>query len=174
MSSSTSPFPHRDAEFIELWNEGLSVSEIGRRMGVTKATISGRSYKLQQRGVIKGRVAPIERSNATPAEKKQKRLAYIAEWSRRKRAAAGAKPQPKLAQAPELAPEPAPQPQPATPPARRTDPVARGCQWIVSNGRPWVFCDQPATHGPYCEAHWKVGHVQRAAVSVEQAEEIAA
>jgi hypothetical protein len=37
-------------------------------------------------------------------------------------------------------------------------PVAepRGCQFPLSDGRPWRFCDAPATKGVWCAEHYRI------------------
>jgi GcrA cell cycle regulator len=39
--------PERTAALISLWNEGVSASEIGRRMGITKNSVIGKVFRLQ-------------------------------------------------------------------------------------------------------------------------------
>jgi len=47
--------PDRIQQLIALWNEGLSTSEIGRRLGVTKNSVVGKVHRLG----LKKRASPI-------------------------------------------------------------------------------------------------------------------
>lgn len=51
MSGSAEWTPERTAALIALWNEELSTSEIGRRLGITKNAVIGKVHRLglQQR-----------------------------------------------------------------------------------------------------------------------------
>ena len=42
-------------------------------------------------------------------------------------------------------------------------PVAepRGCQFPLSERRPWRFCDQPATKGVWCAEHYRICYTGR-------------
>lgn len=47
--------PERDAQFRALWDAGLSGTEIGKRMGITKSAAIGRAHRLK----LAPRVSPI-------------------------------------------------------------------------------------------------------------------
>ena len=58
-----SPWPERDPELRALWDEGLSGSEIGRRMGFTKNQILGRVHRIP----LSPRPSPLRPPSAKPA-----------------------------------------------------------------------------------------------------------
>jgi len=58
-----SPWPHRDPELRQLWTEGHSLNEIGRRMKLTKNTVMGRAHRLN----LPPRPSPIIRSETPTA-----------------------------------------------------------------------------------------------------------
>ena len=49
--------PERIAEMTRLWTEGLSTSQIGKRIGVTKNAVVGKVHRLG----LPGRESPIRR-----------------------------------------------------------------------------------------------------------------
>jgi GcrA cell cycle regulator len=53
--SSNDWTPERIAALIALWNEDLSTSEIGRRLGITKNAVIGKVHRL---GLPKRRLSP--------------------------------------------------------------------------------------------------------------------
>jgi hypothetical protein len=67
---------------------------------------------------------------------------------------------------PRAAPKPKParretcQPEPLAVPT----PVFTRCQWPISSGRPWRFCDKPAERGAWCADHLRAAYVHRSAL----------
>ncbi len=55
--------PERTAALIALWNEGITASEIGRRLGVTKNAAIGKAFRLH---LAKRRDPVPPRSNSVP------------------------------------------------------------------------------------------------------------
>ena len=56
--------PERIAKLEELWAEGLSTAEIGRRLGVSKNAVVGKAHRMK----LPGRQSPIEsKRTAKPA-----------------------------------------------------------------------------------------------------------
>ncbi len=54
--------PERTSNLIALWNQDLSTSEIGRRLGITKNAVIGKVHRLgltQRRPSPKPRPAPV-------------------------------------------------------------------------------------------------------------------
>lgn len=49
--------PERIAQLTELWNQGLSTAEIGRRIGVTKNAVVGKAHRL----LLTPRPSPLKR-----------------------------------------------------------------------------------------------------------------
>ena len=150
----------RIAELENLWAEGLSTAEIGRRLGVSKNAVVGKAHRMR----LPGRQSPIERkggANRAPAKPRAK-----------------AKAQPKPAAAPKAAtPKPAPiaaapQRSSAPPPRKRDAKPVKGpsCQWPYGDPRmdDFHFCGAPAEPGkPYCSEHCAVAYNR---VSVAQAD----
>ena len=59
--------PERIAKLEELWAEGLSTAEIGRRLGVSKNAVVGKAHRMK----LPGRQSPIEsKRKAKPAAAK--------------------------------------------------------------------------------------------------------
>jgi hypothetical protein len=65
------PAGETEAEFIALWNEGLTTAAIAERLGIAPGTARSRAYTLQQRGLIlprpKGSRRTPARREGTPA-----------------------------------------------------------------------------------------------------------
>lgn len=138
------------------WDEGLSASEIARRLGVTKNAVVGKAHRLD----LPARPSPIRRDPS---------------------AAALRGPRPRRVRGPTLPPLPATgiaTPSPVTngnlsPTARSAtslptsppEPAAKGrivtCCWPMGEPgtRSFRFCDEPSDPGkPYCEQHAKRAH----------------
>jgi|SRR5579864_4599991 len=49
--------PERISQLTELWNQGLSTAEIGRRIGVTKNAVVGKAHRL----LLTPRPSPLKR-----------------------------------------------------------------------------------------------------------------
>jgi GcrA cell cycle regulator len=121
----------------QLWNEGLSTADIGRRLSVSKAP-----YRLD----LPERSSPIKRC-ATPRPKRPRKRCNV----------------PKLADIMPLRPQPAVMmSQPIEPylmrPALRNEQrkALHSCVWPIGTpGKPgFRFCERQAVHGkPYCEEH---------------------
>jgi GcrA cell cycle regulator len=139
------------AELRNLWTEGLSTAEIGRRLGISKNAVVGKAHRLE----LSPRPSPI----------------------RRQEGASAAPPVPR-AVGPTLAPLPtrvappaattAPVAKVVAPPRRLAavaTPVVRvsACCWPIGEpGKPsFHFCDDVAVQGkPYCAAHAALAYVK--------------
>jgi GcrA cell cycle regulator len=156
----------------DLWDEGLSCTEIGRRLGYTKNAIVGASRRLD----LPRRPSPIYRT-----DNPSKRVLRL----RAKRAALMTLPP--LASVAAATPPPVPTPHAPTrsraphivPPKRRTPslpalvaaptpppPIARTgrvveCCWPVGlPGKPGFFCEAASEPGkPYCADHCELAYV---------------
>ena len=53
----TADWPNLDAQLAELWMEGHSTAEIGRRLGVSKNAVASRTHRID----LPGRPSPIRR-----------------------------------------------------------------------------------------------------------------
>lgn len=147
------------ARLRELWAEGHSTAEIGRRMGISKNAVVGKAHRLN----LDGRPSPIRREGA-------------AEPSAPRRVTGPTLP-PLTAEVPVVrapvvppAPRPAPvaaraevaKPRVVLPAPVRT-PRTHTCCWPL--GEPGTssfrFCDATATLGkPYCADHAAVAYVK--------------
>jgi len=140
----------------QLWREGHSTAEIGRRLAVSKNAVIGKAHRLD----LPGRTSPIRRGS--PA---------------RPRAARRQVPAPtpvaivpsEAAPAVSVAAAPRP-PEPATAVAtsteRRSGPMqaSRECCWPIGEPRTagFRFCNAPVlARTSYCEAHARSAYVQR-------------
>ena len=142
------------ARLRELWSEGHSTAEIGRRLGVSKNAVVGKAHRLD----LSARPSPIKGGAPIGSQPRQAKVI------------------PKLTDMVPL-PSCAPTPCEAAAAARREPrpprapvaPVARNlavsrtetCCWpIGSPGHPgFQYCDTPALVGkPYCEDHANVAY----------------
>jgi GcrA cell cycle regulator len=133
----------RDAALIAMWTEqALSAAEIGRRLGISKNAVIGRSHRLR----LPSRPSPIIRRND------------IAKPSREPAA-------------PARALEPAARPAAVEPlPVASPEPQERlrdSCRWPTGHPRTadFAFCGEPCSIGkPYCEEHCRRAYVRRSIV----------
>lgn len=58
--------PERIVQLTDLWNQGLSTAEIGRRIGVTKNAVVGKAHRL----LLTPRPSPLKRKPGPRIEKK--------------------------------------------------------------------------------------------------------
>jgi GcrA cell cycle regulator len=143
----------------DLWAEGHSTAEIGRRMGVSKNAVVGKAHRLD----LPARSSPIRKGGhqAVIAPKRAPRLKRVQTL-------------PSLAAA--VVPAPVTTPDTVSPtgtarddtapvPARRPTTRCDGspCCWPIGKpGQPgFGFCDAPiTTRAPYCEAHARKAYVR--------------
>jgi hypothetical protein len=166
----------REAEQIRQWweVEGLSAPEIAQRLRCTKESVTGRvrRMKLQPHGPsvfvqrhkvvdweqvaamrVKGadwhQVAAVFGLNTSTL--RHRRDIYEAEGGLLLSPAARLNSHP----APQIVHEPAPRTPVPCAARRGARPLADMCQWPLSEGRPWRFCDDPevAAGTPFCAAH---------------------
>jgi hypothetical protein len=141
-----------------LWDEGVGVTEIARRIGhgATPDAVIGKARRahwgphpvpplgMETRAALKAADPRTARNTETQRERRAER---------RKERAEG--------QQVETPPRVACEPQ------RLAVPTATfsRCQWITSDGRPWAMCDAAAVDGgPWCAEHKAVAWVRRPAV----------
>jgi GcrA cell cycle regulator len=138
---------HSDAQVVQftaLWDAGEKLSEIVRQTGIGKNSCAS----LRKRLGLAPRGTPIGRATERPARK------TLQERRRKERLhqeVVAAKP-PSFADRPPLPPQCAPVVTPV-PPALR---LARDetCPFVLSDGKPWRFCDVPLARGQrYCAEH---------------------
>lgn len=160
------------ARLRQLWAEGHSTAEIGRRMGITKNAVVGKAHRL----VLSPRPSPIRRD--TPE-------GHVARRSAPRRTtgptlpalsspavAAVSTPEP-IPAAPRVTPPPATPPNvvaPAhTPASLRAVPMPRAaarvttCCWPIGDPgtASFRFCDDDAMTGkPYCAQHAALAYVK--------------
>jgi GcrA cell cycle regulator len=123
-------------QLTQLWREGLSTAEIGKRLGISKNAVVGKAHRLH----LDSRPSPIKRVGPRPA---------IVRHTAHVRPAV-----------PPAAPAMAPQP--AAPP-RVVELSNQSCRWPI--GHPgdadFHFCTQRAIQGkPYCVEHAAVAYVK--------------
>ncbi len=128
------------ADLMRLWNDGLSTSEIGKRLGITKNAVVGKAHRLH----LSARPSPIKRVAM--------RLPLVKQPM----------PKPAVAVAPVAAPAPAPQAHSAAP-KRAVEMTPHSCRWPI--GHPgdsgFHFCGDSALPGkPYCSTHAAAAYVK--------------
>lgn len=139
----------RDAVLIEMWTVlKLSASEIGRRLGISKNAVIGRSHRLR----LPARPSPIIRQSA------------IAKPARAEPTAPARRLEPLAT--------PAAVAVAAVRPAEPLDRLQSACRWPI--GHPgtagFAFCGQDCTAGkPYCEEHCRRAYVRRPIVCAAEA-----
>ncbi len=149
------------AKLRNLWAEGLSTAEIGRRMGISKNSVVSKAHRLN----LPPRPSPIRRdaNGAAPRPLVPRRVTGPT--------------LPPLPPLPPLLLDPAPRPPPVhQPPARLPAPdmpVAptlrwRGrvedCCWPIGEpgSRSFRYCDAPSEPGrPYCREHFDLSRMSR-------------
>ena len=124
--------PERIAELTRLWNAGLTTSEIGMQLGISKNAVVGKAHRLH----LSARPSPIKRSG-------RPRLA-VRPMVPRLPVASGAHVH-----------APAPKPRPVVVP-RVVELSNHACRWPI--GHPgeagFHFCGAQAAAGrPYCTSH---------------------
>ena len=148
------------ARLRELWAEGLSTAEIGRRMSVSKNAVVGKAHRLN----LPPRPSPIRRDGVTTAARPAAPRRVTGPTLPPLSAAV-----PAAAAAPAAVPPPhrAPAPQAARPAAVRAVPYAPSrlstCCWPIGEPgtRSFRFCDSDATAGkPYCSTHAALAYVR--------------
>jgi GcrA cell cycle regulator len=157
----------------ELWDEGLSLNEIGRRIGVSKNAVMGKSHRMD----LPARPSPIKRDDTISVEEKARRKALrtAAKVTLPPLLNAPRDPMTAFPSAPP-APPPAPKPviaAPPPPPPAKILPFRRvvdDCCWPI--GTPgkadFRYCDAPTKEkSPYCAQHHKLSYV-KTTVSAEQ------
>ena len=158
----------------DLWTQGHSTAEIGRRLGVSKNAIVGKAHRLD----LDARPSPIRRDVAKPATERPSPYPRMAGPTLPPLASAGgpstALPTPNvqvLRSPPAIGPRPvAPSPAVAAVPrvvmpaapiqARRSAP---SCCWPIGEPgtKTFRFCDDTSVAGkPYCEEHAKLAYVK--------------
>jgi len=165
----------------ELWSEGHSTAEIGRRLGVSKNAVVGKAHRLE----LPPRPSPIRREcDALPSRRPMFRRVDGPTLPPLPCTTALVPPlPPKPVPAPLPAPvpvnvEPPPAPTPAAPPPPRpavpprlqavsSPPRPYGrvttCCWPIGEPgtREFRFCDDPSEPGkPYCEEHARLAYVK--------------
>ena len=157
----------------DLWAQGLSTAEIGRRLSVSKNAIGGKAHRLD----LDARPSPIRRESAKPPTERPPAYPRMAgptlpplpSASPPSAASAPSNVQPirsapTVSARPVAAPVamPAPRPVMAPPPiqARRSAP---SCCWPIGEPgtKTFRFCDDASVPGkPYCEEHARLAYVR--------------
>jgi len=140
----------------ELWEEKLTTSEIGRRLGLTKNAICGLIYRMRKEGIL-----PSPSKNTSAAGKPQQPVGgkVVPMKPRKKKTAKTITPLPLFA-AIEPPPPPPPPPPPKVPSVQRDgipfiDLRNNSCRYVVSGKRAedFRFCGDPRTTTAYCADH---------------------
>lgn len=136
--------PERDAALMQLWGDrSLSAAEIGRRLGISKNAVIGRSHRLH----LPARPSPIIRNADTPKMRHPRPARATLPPVER---VPNREPPPPVSQAPE--------------PIVAVDRVRGLCCWPIGHpGTPsFAFCGEVSRPGkPYCEEHCQRAYVGR-------------
>ena len=144
----------------ELWSEGHSTAEIGRRLGVSKNAVVGKAHRLD----LPARPSPIRREGeggaprrAAPRRVAGPTLPPLSSTTFGPLAGAQLPPRPPVAQRPVQAP-----PRVVAPPPPRYGRVITCCWPIGEPGtRSFRFCDVESVPGkPYCDQHAQLAYVK--------------
>ena len=128
----------------DLWAEGLSTAEIGRRLNISKNAVVGKAHRLS----LPSRPSPIRRTEASATPRQVP---------------------PKRTQGPTLPPlspavsTPVLQPLRAIISPSKQQPRTTPCCWPIGEpGKPsFHFCNEAAVSGkPYCEEHASIAYVR--------------
>jgi GcrA cell cycle regulator len=165
----------------DLWTQGLSTAEIGRRLGVSKNAIVGKAHRLD----LDARPSPIRRDVAKSQPERQssprmggptlpplasavypQALPVVGAAPRLHTVVAPPPPPRPVAVAPP-APRPAPQPAPVRT-VMQSSPVqprrsAPSCCWPIGEPgtKSFRFCDDTSVAGkPYCDEHARLAYVR--------------
>ncbi|MEX0923449.1 MAG: GcrA family cell cycle regulator [Rhodovibrionaceae bacterium] len=137
-------------ELTKLWDQGLSASVIGKKLGVSKNAVVGKAHRLK----LPARPSPIKRDgSATP----RRRVLNI---------------RPQV--------EPAPQAKSYTPPAQEKEPPRRiraaegtqRCLWPIGDpgDSNFHFCEAASVPGkPYCAEHCAKAYINKSRSETEAA-----
>jgi GcrA cell cycle regulator len=160
----------------DLWTQGHSTAEIGRRLNVSKNAIVGKAHRLD----LEARPSPIRRDVVKPAADRPAAYPRMGGPTLPPLASANVSallsPSPPTNVQPLRAPvvlgprpmSPAPSAQPAPRPAMPAAPVqtrrsAPSCCWPIGEPgtKTFRFCDDTSVPGkPYCDEHAKLAYVR--------------
>jgi GcrA cell cycle regulator len=157
------------ARLRQLWSEGHSTAEIGRRMGITKNAVVGKAHRL----ALSSRPSPIRRETSdghvarrsAPRRTTGPTLPALSAPAPSMSAASLAPPRAALADTP----APAASALPRAPVQLRAVPISRAsarvttCCWPIGDPgtASFRFCDDGAISGkPYCAQHAALAYVK--------------
>jgi GcrA cell cycle regulator len=148
----------------ELWSEGHSTAEIGRRLGVSKNAIVGKAHRLD----LEARPSPIRRGGSgTPAPRRSTPRRVAGPTLPPLDSTAIVQLAPPASAPIVVAPKPAAPPAPrviaVAPPAPRPYGRVITCCWPIGEPgtRSFRFCDVESVPGkPYCTDHAQVAYVK--------------
>lgn len=160
----------------DLWTQGLSTAEIGRRLGVSKNAIVGKAHRLE----LDARPSPIRRDVVKPASERlaphprtagptlpplaSATISAVVPASPAPSNVQPLRPVPLAGPRPAVLAPVAPPPRPIMPSApmqaRRSAP---SCCWPIGEPgtKAFRFCDDASVAGkPYCDEHAKLAYVK--------------
>ncbi len=162
----------------ELWSEGHSTAEIGRRLGVSKNAVVGKAHRLD----LPARPSPIRREGERPPPRTGPPRRFAgptlpplsstalggtalgsAALAPAHHPAASLPPRPPVVIAPRPAPSPARAVLPQAPPPPRPYGRVITCCWPIGEPgtRSFRFCDAESVPGkPYCGEHAQIAYVK--------------
>jgi GcrA cell cycle regulator len=155
--------PERVAVLAQLWDDGLSASAIGLRMGLSKNAVVGKSHRLQ----LPPRPSPIRPSNGVSYRQQRlnmprRLVAGIATLPALASLARKAPPSMPTRHTPSIVPPKTERPirVPPTKPERPNEP-ARQCAFLTGDKPHWRQCEAVAkSNSPYCEHHHAICYIR--------------
>ncbi len=155
------------AALRSLWDEGLPTAEIGRRLGVSKNAVVGKSHRLN----LPARPSPIRRDGVRQAPRPRRprcpSLSELQQTARPQTRPIVPPPPPPRPRTEQTPPCPLPWSPTRIPPAvttRAATPGQHACCWPIGEpGRPgFRFCEGESAAGkPYCEAHCTLAYQRK-------------
>ena len=141
----TADWPNRDARLAELWMEGHSTAEIGRRLGVSKNAVVSRTHRID----LPGRPSPIRRDGVVrPRVRRSNRSPDRPRLATPERPGRAADRQPVARPAP---------PPPSDPPLS----ASSTCRWLHGERPTWTYCGAPSRLGSsWCPDHHAIVFVR--------------
>ncbi|MDX1710102.1 MAG: GcrA family cell cycle regulator [Rhodovibrionaceae bacterium] len=146
----------RIAELRKLWDEGLSASIIGERLGISKNAVVGKAHRLK----LPSRPSPIKRGGTGS---KPRRARKTTQGPRRSAALARSEAVRQETPRRQVRQEASPRP-PMSRAYRHSADLGQGCLWPIGDpGQPdFHFCGAKRAEGrPYCDEHVARAYISR-------------
>ena len=156
----------RIGELTKLWEQGLSASEIGKALGVSKNAVVGKAHRLN----LPARPSPIKRGGSSkPRSGKPTLMTPKPHGTKVTASSLHCRPAKPLVEEPEREPRRSPI---LNRRATRTASGSSECLWPIGDpgDKDFHFCGEPSVSGkPYCEAHCAKAYITKSRSETEAA-----